>query len=152
MGTTAFTPFETPPQGNLCKFADKRQATRISCGYAGLAGPRAGPPHERPRYQLRQLEVAYAARGGEPQPCQQHPRDDPHLWPSLIKPMDYKALSSQRLWRWLLFQQGIQRYRYFSFVLPGIRCAAPGHRPPGRAAIYSGGPSWVINKKLNNES
>ena len=33
MGTTAFTPFETPPQGNLCKFADKRQATRISCGY-----------------------------------------------------------------------------------------------------------------------
>ena len=49
-------------------------------------------------------------------------------------------------------KQGIQRYRYFSFVLPGIRCAAPGHRPPGRAAIYSGGPSWVINKKINNES
>lgn len=25
--------------------------------------------------------------GGEPQPCQQHPRDDPHLWPPLIKPI-----------------------------------------------------------------
>lgn len=33
LGAAAFTLFETPLQGNLCKFADKRQATRISCGY-----------------------------------------------------------------------------------------------------------------------